>query len=90
MPKNKEEHIGHEIEFLSHGKSSEITGECWWNYKKMKVEASDPALLSLLKETKIPYEHQGVDISLDIEDGPTFLDQLPNYFQSYIAARKKR
>jgi len=86
----KEDRIGHEIEFLSHGQGSKITGECWWNYDRQKVEASDEGLLALLKQTKIGYEYKGETLMLSIDNGITFLDQLPSYFQGYTAARKKR
>lgn len=86
----KEDNIGHEIEFLSHGDTSEITGSAWWNYDKKKIEASSVTTLSFLKMTKMVAEKDGEEVLLSFEDGEDFLDELPNYLRSHLAARKKR
>jgi hypothetical protein len=91
MAKDKKEpRIGHEIEFLSHGDSSEIIGSAWWNYDKEKVEASDQTMLGFLKMTKMVATTGDKEELLSIEDGERFLDYLPNYLRSHLAARKKR
>jgi hypothetical protein len=82
----KEDRIGHEIEFLSHGDESEIIDSAWWNYDKEKIEASSVTMLSFLKMTKMS---AGEEL-LSFEDGERFLDELPNYLRSHLAARKKR
>jgi hypothetical protein len=91
MAKDKKEpRIGHEIEFLDHGDTSEIMGSAWWNYDKEKIEADDETMLSFLKMTKMVVQQGGEDVVLSFEDGEAFLDELPNYLRSYLAARKKR
>jgi hypothetical protein len=72
----------YEYELISYGKREESLGTTWWNGNK--VEASKPSLLSLLKETRIVSE----DKNLTIDDGIAFLEALPNYFRSYVSARK--
>lgn len=90
MAKDKKDKIGHEIELISHGQESKIIGSCWWNYDKEKVEASDDFTMVFLKMTKMWANLEGEDVYLGIDDGIPFLDELPNYYRSRIAARKKR
>jgi hypothetical protein len=91
MAKDKKEaNIGHEIEFVSHGDTSEITGSAWWDYDKKKIEASSVTTLSFLKMTQMVVEKDEEEVLLSFEDGEDFLDALPDYFRSHLSARKKR
>lgn len=74
----------HEYELMSYGKEEESLGTTWWNGKK--VEASDSSLLAMLKDTTIINNNDSNELTID--DGVEFLQALPNYFRSYISARK--
>jgi hypothetical protein len=72
----------HEYEFVSYGKREESLGTLYWDGKK--VASDDKRLLESLKNTTI----RSKDGPLTMEDGIAYLTALPDYYRSYIAARK--
>ena len=76
-----------EIEFISHGKKTEVVGRVWWDGEK--VDSDSPMLLARLNDLQLV--RSGPDhkpIVLTIADGVDFLDGLPDRFRSYLSARK--
>lgn len=77
MAENRE----HEYELVRYGREEKSLGTVWWD--GAKVQSSSDSLLAMLKDTRIVGS-----TPLTIKDGIEFLQALPNYYKSYISARK--
>lgn len=72
----------HEYELMCYGKREESLGTLYWDGKK--VASDDERLLKRMKNTTI----KGKDGPLTVKDGIAFLTALPDYYRSYVSAKK--
>ena len=73
----------HEYELVAVGTSNKVLGRLYWDGSK--VASDNDKLLKRMKNTTIRGKKGR---TLTVDDGVEFLQALPNYYRSYVSARK--